>query len=151
MMSSSIFYSIKVKKSWQMKQTNSMALVRKQQPTDRHLSANLVTTFADRGCRVVRETDPHGHILRFIDQSHYYIFQVAPQLYSRGWVDPVPDPLLLIKFGSNENWICDLWICSQEFWPLDHRSGTLFHDINSFFNSIELKCICIISLLNVIP
>jgi hypothetical protein len=21
-------------------------------------------------------------------------YQVAPQLYSRGWVDPVPDPLL---------------------------------------------------------
>jgi hypothetical protein len=30
-------------------------------------------------------------------------FQVAPQLYSRGWVDPVPDPLLLKKAGSVGN------------------------------------------------
>jgi hypothetical protein len=29
-------------------------------------------------------------------------YQVAPQLYSRGWVDPVPDPLLVF-FGSAEN------------------------------------------------
>jgi hypothetical protein len=67
-----------------MKQTNSMALVRRQQPTNYRLSANLVSTFADRGCRVVSETDPHGHILEFLDQSHYYIFQAVPQLYSRG-------------------------------------------------------------------
>jgi hypothetical protein len=29
--------------------------------------------------------------------------QVAPQLYLRGWVDPVPDPLLLTKSGSARN------------------------------------------------
>jgi hypothetical protein len=31
------------------------------------------------------------------------VFQVAPQLYSRGCVDPVPDPLLLRKSGSAGN------------------------------------------------
>jgi hypothetical protein len=31
------------------------------------------------------------------------IFQVAPQLYSRGRVDPVPEPLLLRKSGSAGN------------------------------------------------
>jgi hypothetical protein len=41
-------------------------------------------TFADRGCRVVSATDPHGRILGFLDRSRYYFFQVAPQLYSRG-------------------------------------------------------------------
>jgi hypothetical protein len=35
--------------------------------------------------------------------SRYFFFQVAPQLYSRGRVDPVPDPLLLRKPGSAEN------------------------------------------------
>jgi hypothetical protein len=30
-------------------------------------------------------------------------YQVAPQLYSRGWVDPVPDPLILRKSGSEGN------------------------------------------------
>jgi hypothetical protein len=29
-------------------------------PSDRRLSAKLVPTFADRGCRVVSATDPHG-------------------------------------------------------------------------------------------
>jgi hypothetical protein len=66
----------------------------------RRLSAKLVPTFADRGCHVVSVTDSHGCILGFLDRSRYYFFQVAPQLYSRGWVDPVPDPLRLRKSGS---------------------------------------------------
>jgi hypothetical protein len=36
-------------------------------------------------------------------------------------VDPVPDPVLLRKSGTAGNRIQDLWICSQELWPLDHR------------------------------
>jgi hypothetical protein len=87
------------------------------------MSAKLVPTFANRGCRVVSATDLHGRNLDFIDRSRYYFFQVAPQLYSRGWVDPVPDPLFLRKVGSPGNWTRDLWICSQELWPLDHRCG----------------------------
>jgi hypothetical protein len=71
--------------------------------SDRRLSAKLVSTFADRGCRVVSATDPHNRILGFLDRSRYYFFQVAPQLYSRGWMDPVRDPLLLRKPGSAGN------------------------------------------------
>jgi hypothetical protein len=37
---------------------------------------------------MVSATDPYGHILRFLDQSRYFFFQVALQLYSRGCVDP---------------------------------------------------------------
>jgi hypothetical protein len=44
--------------------------------------------------------DPYGSILGFLDSSCYYFFQVAPQLYSRGWLDPILDPLLLRKSGS---------------------------------------------------
>ena len=40
---------------------------------------------------------------------------------SRGWVDPVPDPLLLRKSGSAGDRTRDLCICSQKLWPLDHR------------------------------
>jgi hypothetical protein len=32
-----------------------------------------------------------------------FFFQVSPQLYSRGWVGPVPDPLLLRKSGRVGN------------------------------------------------
>jgi hypothetical protein len=46
---------------------------------------------------VVSTTDPYGRILRFLYRSRYYFFEAAPQLYSRGWVDPVPGPLLLRK------------------------------------------------------
>jgi hypothetical protein len=53
-------------------------------PSDRRLSAKLVPTAADRRCRVVSVTDPYGSILGFLDQSRYFFFQVAPQLYSRG-------------------------------------------------------------------
>jgi hypothetical protein len=93
-----------------------------QSYTDRATDA-CRRTFADRGCRVVSATDPYGRILGFLDRSRYYFFQVVPQLYSRGWVDPVPDPLLLRKSGSAGNRIRNLWICSQKLWPLDHRGG----------------------------
>jgi hypothetical protein len=40
---------------------NSVILVRKKTiPSDRRMSAKLVSTFADRGCRVVSATDPHS-------------------------------------------------------------------------------------------
>jgi hypothetical protein len=62
-------------------------------PSDRRLSAKWLPTFADRGCHVVCVTDPYGRILDFLDKSRYFFYQVAPQLYSRGSVDPVSDPL----------------------------------------------------------
>jgi hypothetical protein len=71
-------------------------------PTDRRLSAKLVPTFSDRGCHVVSATDPTAVNLGFLDRSHYFL-EIAPQLSSRGWVDPVPDQLLLRKFGSTGN------------------------------------------------
>jgi hypothetical protein len=90
------------------------------------MSVKLVPTFADRGCRVVSATDLHGRILGFLDRSRYYFFQVAPQLYSRGWVDPVPDPQLLRKSSRAGNRTRDLLICSQKLWPLDHKGGLRF-------------------------
>jgi hypothetical protein len=53
-------------------------------PSDRRLSAKLVSTFADRACHVVSVTDPYGSNFGFLDLSRYFFFQVAPQLYSRG-------------------------------------------------------------------
>jgi hypothetical protein len=40
--------------------------------SDRRLSAKWLPTFADRGCHVVRVTDPYGRILGFLDRSHYF-------------------------------------------------------------------------------
>jgi hypothetical protein len=71
-------------------------------PSDCCLLTKLVSIVADRGCHV-SVTNPYGRNLDFLDQSCYFLFQIAPQLYSRGSVDPVPDPLLLRKFGSIVN------------------------------------------------
>jgi hypothetical protein len=65
-------------------------------------------------------------VFSFLDRIRYYFFQVAPQLYSRGWVDPVPDPMLLRKSGSAANRTLQLWICSQELCSLDYRRGLHF-------------------------
>jgi hypothetical protein len=72
-------------------------------PSDHRLSAKLVPVFSDRVYHVVSVTNSYGGILGFLDRSRYFFFQVAPQLYSGGWVDPVPDPLLLRKSGSVKN------------------------------------------------
>jgi hypothetical protein len=126
---------------------NSVASVRKRIPTERpplvsEVSANF---FADRWWHVVSVTNPYDRILGFLDRSRYCFFQVALQLYSRGWVDPVPDPVhffLVVPGNRTQN----LWICSPELWPLDHRgcqrsartslethyfSGTHNHSVNS--------------------
>jgi hypothetical protein len=87
------------------------------------LVAKLVSTLADKGCHVVSVTDPHGGIQDFIDRSRYFFLRVARQLHSRGRVNLVPDPLLLRKYGSAGNRTRNLWVCRQELWPLDHRSG----------------------------
>jgi hypothetical protein len=63
-------------------------------PSDRRLSEKLVPTFADRGCHVISTTNPYGRILDFLDRRRYSLFQVAP-LLSRGWVDPVPENLVV--------------------------------------------------------
>jgi hypothetical protein len=72
-------------------------------PSDRRLSAKLVPTFVDRGCHMFSVMGSHGHILGFLDRSSYFFYQVGPQLYSWGWVDPVPDTLLVRKSGSAGN------------------------------------------------
>jgi hypothetical protein len=70
-------------------------------------------------------------------------FQVALQLSSWGWVDPVPDPLFLRKSGSAGNQTWDLWICSQELWPLDHRGGQtyMYYVYWNVFISVQAVCL----------
>jgi hypothetical protein len=98
-------------------------------PTER---SPLVNEFSANfcECHVVSATDPYGSILGFLDRSRYFLFQVAPQLYSRCWVDRVPEPLLLRKSGSTGNQTQGLWICSQKLWPLDYRRGIRHTECN---------------------
>jgi hypothetical protein len=103
---------------------NSVALVRKRTiPTERpplvgEVSANFLRV---EGVAWSAQRIPTAINLGFLDRSRYFFIQVAPQLSSRGWADPVPDPILLRKSGRAGNRTRDLWICSQKLWPLDHR------------------------------
>jgi hypothetical protein len=108
--------------------TNSVVLVRERTiPTERSpLFGEVSSNFWGTGCLVVSATYPQGHIIGFLDRSLYPFFQVAPHLYSQGWVDPVPDPLLLRKSGSAGYRTQDLWIRCQELWPLDHKGSVTY-------------------------
>jgi hypothetical protein len=42
-------------------------------PTERTpLVGEVLSNFVDRGCHVVRVTDPYGRILGFLDRSRYF-------------------------------------------------------------------------------
>jgi hypothetical protein len=66
-------------------------------PTER---PPFVGEVADRRRHVVIAAETLRPYFRFLDRSRYYFFQIPPQLYSQGWMDPVPDPLNLRKSGS---------------------------------------------------
>jgi hypothetical protein len=47
---------------------------------------------------------------RFSRQEPLLFYQVSPQLYSRGWVDPVPDPLFFFLVVNNSKFYCLTWV-----------------------------------------
>jgi hypothetical protein len=89
-----------------------------------------------RGVTWSAQRIPTAVNLCFLDlEPLLLLIQVAPPLTSRGsrgWVDPVPDPLLLRKSISAWNRTRDLCICSQKLCPLDHRGGQ--HKETSYVN-----------------
>jgi hypothetical protein len=95
--------------------------------------AILMRTSADRGVlRGQSGGSPTIVNFSFLYRSRYFLFQAAPHLSSWRWVDPVPDKMLLRKCGSAGNWTQDLWVSSQELWPLDHRGGHCEERISFF-------------------
>jgi hypothetical protein len=104
------------------KQTNSVALSPQANYTEWAISTcrrNLVPTFVDRGVsRGQHGGSPTVLNLSFLDRSRYFSFKYLLIYSHKGWVDPVPDPLLLTKSGSAGNRTWDLWVSSQKLWPL---------------------------------
>jgi hypothetical protein len=132
------------------RRTNAMAFSPQANYTDWATAADgriLVPTFADRWVtRGQRNGTPRLLIWGFLGRSRCFFFEVAPQLSSPGWVDAVPDPKLLRKSGSAGNRTGDLWVCSHEPWPLDHRGidrlGLLFEIVkNAVFWDVT-PCSC---------
>jgi hypothetical protein len=107
--------------------TNSVALGPQANYTDWATATyrrNLVPTFVDTG---VSRGQSGGSLtvvnLNFLDRSNYFSFKYLLIYRHKGWVDPVPDPLLFRKSLSAGNRTRDLWVYSQELWPLEHRGG----------------------------
>jgi hypothetical protein len=69
-----------------------------------------------------------GCIIGFLDRIRYYFLQAAPHLYSRGCVDPVPDPLLLGKSGSagNRNRTSGYVAKNSDHWTTEAINHTWF-------------------------
>jgi hypothetical protein len=85
---------------------------------------NLVPTFADRGVsRGQRGRPPTVVNLSFLDRIRYFSFKYLLIYPHKGWVDPVPDPLLLRKSCSAGNQTRDLRVSRQVLWSLDNRGG----------------------------
>jgi hypothetical protein len=74
---------------------------------------NLVPTSADKGVSCgQRGRSPTVIYLSFLDQSRYYSFKYLLIYPHKGWVEPVPDPLILRKSGSAGNRTRDLCVSS---------------------------------------
>jgi hypothetical protein len=73
-------------------------------PSDRRLSAKWLPSFTDRGCQRGQGDGALRPCSRFYRQEPLLFYQVAPQLYSRGWVDPVPDLLHFSGSAGNRTW-----------------------------------------------
>jgi hypothetical protein len=78
--------------------THSLAFIPQANYTDCATATGrriLVPTFADRGMsRGQRGGTLTAINLTFLDRSRYFLFQLAPHSSSRGWVEPVADPLI---------------------------------------------------------
>jgi hypothetical protein len=81
---------------------------------------NLLPTFADSGASSgQRGGSPTVVNLSFLDRSRYFSFKQLLIYSHKGWVDPVPNPLLLRKCGISRNVTRDFWVSSQDLWALD--------------------------------
>jgi hypothetical protein len=85
---------------------------------DRRFTAKLVTTFANRGFHVVSVTDLYDSILGFLDFLSSSSSVVLKRLNGSRSRHTTSQKIWLLR-ESNP----DLWSCSQELWPLDHRGG----------------------------
>jgi hypothetical protein len=132
-----VVYKLDVLSVAMLLQKNSVALSPQANYTDWAnvpCRRNLVPTFVDRGVsRGQRGGSPAVVNLSFLDRNRYFSFKQLLIYPHKGLEDPVPDPLLFRKSGSAKNWIRDLWVSSQELWPLDHRGGR--NVTTEFFNS----------------
>jgi hypothetical protein len=112
-------------------ETNAVAFGPQEIYTNRAAATcrrNLCQLLWLEGCRLVSGTKSHDRQSRLYRPQPLLFIQLASQLFSRGWVDPVKNPPLLRKSGSTGNRTRYLWIWSQELWPLDDLPITCIYE-----------------------
>jgi hypothetical protein len=113
------------------KQTNSVAFIPQANYTDWATATcwrNLVPTFADRRVSRGQRGSPTVLKLSFLDWIRSISFQWLLIYLHKGWVDHVPDPLVLRKSASSGNRTRNFSVCNQEVWTLDHRGGIYIYN-----------------------
>jgi hypothetical protein len=107
------------------KQTNSVAWVREQTiPIERQpLVGEVSANFWNRVCRVVSATDPYGRILAFLDRSCTFFFPSSSSIVLTRLSGHRSRPITFQKIWQRRKSKPNLWICSKELWPPDHRGG----------------------------
>jgi hypothetical protein len=83
-------------------------------PSDRRLSAKLVSTLADKGCHVVSVADPYGRIHRFSRPEPLLFLSSRSSTVLKKLGGPHSRPTTSQKIWSRRESNPDLWICSQE-------------------------------------
>jgi hypothetical protein len=73
-------------------------------------------------CRVISATDPHDHILGFLDRNRQFTFdQLLSYTQEAEWTAFQTHYFLEILVAPGIE--LRPWISNQELWPLDHRGS----------------------------
>jgi hypothetical protein len=102
-------------------------------PSNCLLSAKLMPTFEDRRYRVVSVTDPLRPYYRFSRPEQLLFISSSSSIVLTRLSGPRSRPT-----NSHEIWEQlesnrDLWICSQELWPLDQEAIEIWTLISKFY------------------
>jgi hypothetical protein len=109
---------------------NSVALVcertipTKRPPLVSDVSANFLRIEV---CRVVSVTDPYDRILGFLDQRRYFFLPSSISIVLTRLSGLRSRPTTSLKIWYLRESKPDLWIWTQELWPLGHRIITLLN------------------------
>jgi hypothetical protein len=125
---------------------NSMVWVRERTipterpPLDRRSDCQLVRI---EGATWSAWLIPPAVFSRFSKQEPLLFYQVAPQLYSRGWVHPVPDPLLFCTNSPYTFKIRQFPVHLTFRWWIGQRQKVLRESTHCFRNLYSVTDNCI--------
>jgi hypothetical protein len=108
---------------WPLVRKRTIQTERSQRPS------KLMPTFAGRGSCVVNTSDPYGRESLISRAEQLFFLSCSSSIILTKLSGPRSTTTAYQKMWNRSG---DLWICSQEFWPLDYRGGHFcLHAINN--------------------